>query len=55
MSAYGCMAATVLTAILGVNGGPCLFFRTAVDSSTVNPVKGSRENVLAQCGMSWLY
>lgn len=55
ISAYGCIAAAGLTATLGVNGGPCVFFRTAVDSSTVNPVKVSHENVLTQCGVSWLH
>lgn len=31
------------------------FFGTAVDSSTVNPMKISHENVLAQCDVSWLH
>lgn len=55
VSACGCTAAAVWTATLGDNGGPCVFFKTAVDLSTVNPVKVSHENVLAQCAMSWLH
>ena len=55
VSAYGCTAAVVLTATLGDNGGPCVFFKTAVDLSTVNPAKVSHENALTQCAMSWLH
>ena len=46
---------SVFTSALVVNEGPRLFLqnRTAVDSSTVKPMKISHENVLVQCNVAF--